>query len=344
MLDRTKSVYLGERLFSSGPWPSKIFATMPDLIMFLLRATKSLTKIHIYSTDKIFETPYNYQMGSQLQSKLGLAATDPSFLPNLAIIIELPNHISLRSLCQNRLIAFSCYHFGSCMYADIYPGFGGGVLAGIDIKRTFSAYDIGSLILEIYYISPKINTCRAVGISIHMRFPNELERGVQGPVRNPIDWTRTMLEASKIPRNQFLSIDITFEPSPPFQSVDAQFAQVEELHEDFPELENVKMSYPELQWSRSLEYDGSESRTFESDTLPEWTPCPVPDYSPCCINWWLKELRLASPETQSDEEFAETIAKLADGILLRWDSHTFGGYESLIESLFKCYNRSNRSS
>ncbi|CAE6380456.1 unnamed protein product [Rhizoctonia solani] len=332
MLNRTKSIYLGERLFSSDSWPSQFFEAVPSLIVHLLSVMKSLTRLQIYSTDKILETGYDFRTG--FQRKLDSAASDPTFLPNLAIIIELPDHISLQALCQNRPIFFFYHHEDPYMHADIYPGF---EKSGVDVTYNLSAHDVGTLVQESQYTSPNVY-CGA-GIAIKMRFPREIKCGSQAPVRDSLAWTRTMLAASRIPSDQLYSLEISFEPNPPFQAVEVQLVELEELYEEFPGLEDVTISYPEFHWSRSVDHSGYESKFFEEDTLPEWTPSPLPYALPHCINWWLKELRLSSPETQSDEEFAETIAKLADGIFLRWCPHTLCSLERLTESLFEYYNR-----
>ncbi|KAF8759064.1 hypothetical protein RHS01_02327 [Rhizoctonia solani] len=301
---------------------------------------KSLTRLQIYGTDAIDESDgdFYFQSGLKFQQRFSLAASDPTFLPNLATIIELPNHLSLEKLCQNRPIVFFYHHHPRYMHIDICPSVNQDG-PGLDIAHDLSAHDVGVLIRESYDLSPKLYCPTSIIIS--MRFPTAIKSGNQAPVVDPLAWTRTMLAASKIPSNRLFSLHVSFEPKPQFQTVEVQFADVQKLYADFPKLKDISISNPRLSWSRGMSDRANESRFFEEDTLPEWTPCP--SNLPHCIDWWLKELRLGSPGTQSDEEFAETIAKLVDGVFLRWDPDILCSPEELIDDLYKYYNRSKRN-
>ncbi|KAF8759148.1 hypothetical protein RHS01_02328 [Rhizoctonia solani] len=308
-------------------------------MLHVLSATNSLTRLQIYGTDydKI-EHNFHSQSGVHFQHKLDSAASDPTFLPNLAILIELPGHISLRKLCQNRPIVFFCRCDESYMHmhADIYPGFakGGFELGGI---LDLSAHDVGVLIRESYDAYP--NLCCVHGITVHMCFPKEIERGVSAPIHDSLTWVATMLAASGLCYDELVALFVVFEPKLPFQSLEAQFAEIEELQNELPGLEDVVISHPEIHWSRNMGYSSESSKFFEEDTLPQWTPCPLPYYLPHCIDWWLKELKIDSPETQSDEDFAKSMAKLADGVFLRWGYNTHCNLEDFTEYLYDHYSR-----
>ncbi|KDN35288.1 hypothetical protein RSAG8_11723, partial [Rhizoctonia solani AG-8 WAC10335] len=164
-----------------------------------------------------------------------------------------------------------------------------------------------------------------------MRFPEEIKHGSQSPVQDPLTWVKTMLLASKTPFDKLHSLDIKFEPNPPYQSAAVQLAAVEELCEEFPELEGVTISYPQLHWSRSVNHPGYESDFFPEDPLPDWTPYPAEERMPHWIDWWLNALHLRTPDAQSLlplraldahslEDLSITSRMLRNGIRFRWES------------------------
>ncbi|KAJ1309481.1 hypothetical protein OPQ81_006256 [Rhizoctonia solani] len=330
MLCRTDSIYLGEQLFSYDSWPSEVVEAVPDLVISVLGATNILTRLQVYSSDRPLATNYDFQ--DNFQHKLGLAASDPGFLPNLRIIIELPEHISLEDLCHGRPIIYYYHQVDPYMRADICPGFKEGG-STFDLKHKLSAHDVGILIRESQCISP--NVYAGAGISVRMRFPGEK----CAPV-DPLSWTKTMLSASEIPIDELYSLEVIFEPNPPYQSATVQFATAEELHKDFPQLEDIKISYPRLHWSRSADHWGSGSE-FLMDELPAWTPCPRETLMPHWMDWWLHAVELDSKKLQSHKEITETAAKLMDGLLSRWDADNAPNRQAMLNYLADNKHRSS---
>ncbi|KAH7317994.1 hypothetical protein B0J17DRAFT_747855 [Rhizoctonia solani] len=130
---------------------------------------------------------------------------------------------------------------------------------------TFSARDIGVLVKESKLTSP--NLFAGPGISICMQFPEEIKRGSQSPVQDSLPWTKSMLSTSATPFDELGFLQITFETKPPFQSASSQLAAVEELYKEFPGLEEVTISYPELQCSRGVDHPGYKQFAEDSPSL-----------------------------------------------------------------------------
>ncbi|CAE6422632.1 unnamed protein product [Rhizoctonia solani] len=331
MLKTTDSIYLGERLFTPDSWPSEAIGDAPELLIRVLRATKSLTRLQILSSDRILEEDELFYYN--LQQKVDSVASDPTFLSNLAILIELPNHISWKALCHNRPIIYYYYPNEPYMYADICPSYKGGG-SGLNLKHNLSAQDVGILIKEGQWTTLNMHFCSPSGIRIHMRFPEEIKHGSPSPVQDPWSWVKTMLLASGIASHHLFSLSVQFEPVLPYQSAAAQCAALEELYNEFPELDEVAVSYPFLYWSRSVDHK-YESEFFSDDPLPDWTPQPYEHCMSDWMDWWLKALDLGPLEAQSLGELAQTTAELIDGIRLRWDPEHYdiASAEAILEYL-----------
>ncbi|KAG8743952.1 hypothetical protein FRC11_013686, partial [Ceratobasidium sp. 423] len=217
-----------------------------DNTVRILRATTSLLQLDIFGYgfgSGAFGPALLFALRSdtyrRFTQKLATLQSDPTFLPNLAVINELSAGISLDILCPGRPVVYRSRLSRDHLRLDIYPELSQHTTVDKgtpEVMHSFSAKDVGSIIRKIKPTSP-LRSVSGLDLFITMRFPDEVRQHKPFPVTDPPSWVRTMLATADLFAEEFESINVEFEPPPPYQPIPAQYSAVQELHRSFPSLE-----------------------------------------------------------------------------------------------------------